>query len=523
MTHEAIVDLYHEWQCNPVSFVLDCLRVPKISSQQEEALIILGKLSQGKISQEQFYASKHGISIMAGKGVGKDAMSSWIVLWFLTCFRNAEVVIVGPDLHHIQNVLLKEIKLWHSRRTPEGEYAFLLRDYFKIDDKGVKYIGPGKTTANWGAYIKSSASNIQKTRRSNAFQGIHAENLMVVCDEAASLPDEMFDSLEETLTLPHNFCLAIFNPINNTSYPVRTQTDPLTQQRWIIRHWSAEDSELVDKEHIKSIFEKYGSDREANGFRINVRGLPPRDGESTLIPWSWVNSAVGRTYHLLPEQLPHAPVAGLDVARYGDDKSALVIRQGPYIYHISQWGQMDSIQTAEEAIKRILELPENHRPRHLYIDSIGVGAGVFDQARRKAPAWLTVHGVDVGVRSSNQEKWTRLRDELWWKCRQRFEEKRMVLDPAIIAQWLEQLTIELSGIQYEVLQSGIVKVEDKKSLKSRFGKNASPNIADALCLTFKCNDYNEDGIPKAAAPVRQIGRPPDYNKDFNGYLEWMAI
>ena len=87
----------------------------------------------------------------------------------------------------------------------------------------------------------------------------------------------------------------------------------------------------------------------------------------------------------------------------------------------------------------------------------------------------------------------RLRDELWWKCREWLEERscRLADDDALIG--------ELTSPKYVFTSAGKIQVESKDSLKER--GVVSPNRADALILTFATSDlksnYAKLKYPKA--------------------------
>ena len=117
--------------------------------------------------------------------------------------------------------------------------------------------------------------------------------------------------------------------------------------------------------------------------------------------------------------------------------------------------------------------PYKERPSEILIDSIGLGAGVVD---RLVELDLPARGINVAESSSMSDRYMRLRDELWFKCREWLEQK----DVCIPEQ--DELITELTAVQYEILSSGKFKVESKDQMKKRGYR--SPDIADSLMLTF---------------------------------------
>jgi hypothetical protein len=71
----------------------------------------------------------------------------------------------------------------------------------------------------------------------------------------------------------------------------------------------------------------------------------------------------------------------------------------------------------------------------------------------------------------------RLRDELWFKAREWFQERDCKLP-----EGCDELVAELSVPRYAYTSSGRIQVESKDSMKKRGLR--SPDLADAFCLTL---------------------------------------
>ena len=86
------------------------------------------------------------------------------------------------------------------------------------------------------------------------------------------------------------------------------------------------------------------------------------------------------------------PVWGLDVARFGTDKTALCKRQGPIVSEIMAWQGLDLMQTVGRVVAEYEALPPSRQPREILVDSIGVGSGVVDRLNEIG---LPVRGINV--------------------------------------------------------------------------------------------------------------------------------
>jgi hypothetical protein len=117
--------------------------------------------------------------------------------------------------------------------------------------------------------------------------------------------------------------------------------------------------------------------------------------------------------------------------------------------------------------------PAPFKPEAICIDVIGIGAGVVDRCKELG---LPVLGVNVAESPSVEDRYERLRDELWFKAREWFQGRdvTMVEDDSLVA--------ELTLPTYQIRSSGKIKVEGKDELKKR--GVTSPDLADAFCLTF---------------------------------------
>ena len=125
--------------------------------------------------------------------------------------------------------------------------------------------------------------------------------------------------------------------------------------------------------------------------------------------------------------------------------------------------------------------PYDMRPIEILIDAIGLGAGVYDRCKELG---LPVRAVNVGEAAAMRENCMRLRDELWFKGREWFQERlgSIPQDDALIA--------ELTAPTYTFTSTGKMVVESKADMKKRGMR--SPDLADAFLLTFACGERRKE-------------------------------
>jgi hypothetical protein len=257
----------------------------------------------------------------------------------------------------------------------------------------------------------------------------------------------------------------------------------------------------VSKSYAEEIAREYGEN--SNVYRVRVEGEFPLSEDDAVIPLGLVEAAVGREVH--PNDM--AMVWGLDVARFGDDSTALAKRRGNVLIEpVKERRKLDLMQSAGWIAREWEQTPIDKRPAAINVDVIGLGAGVVDRLREMG---LPVRGVNVGEAASVDEKrFMRLRDELWFRVRDWFDAR----DCAIVRD--DGLISELVAPKYKIESSGKIKVESKDDMKKRGIK--SPNKADAFCLTFAGGDFahmQREAVTQLGYDPFAVGTP-EYARDF---------
>lgn len=415
--------------------------------------------SQKGILPWQWEASKkivesRRLSIRSGHGVGKSAFLSWSILWFMTCFFPTKIPCTAPTAHQLSDVLWAELAKWHRTfldRVPALANQFeWTKDEFRMKDAPKESFAVARTA---------------RADRPEALQGFHSDNLLILVDEASGVPDVIFEVGQGALSSVHAYVILTGNPTRTTGFFF--ETHHRLRERWATMAVNGEEVPLVSKQFIDDISHQYGAD--SNVYKVRVRGEFPTSEDDAVIPLELCESAILRDVEL------HGPVRwGLDVARFGDDRTVLVKRRenGTTEKH-KAWSGVDTMQTAGRVYSEYLATPTEEKPEQIFVDVIGIGAGVAD---RLGELGLPVVPVNVGEASSYNDQYNRLRDELWFLARKALErlDFKLAEDDALVA--------ELSLPKYKFTSSGKLQVESKDDLKKRYPR--SPDIADAFCLTF---------------------------------------
>lgn len=181
---------------------------------------------------------------------------------------------------------------------------------------------------------------------------------------------------------------------------------------------------------------------------------------------------------------------GIDVARFGDDKSVILFRRGRVVLKLIELSKSDITQVAGRARAEIVAYGE--RPEQIAVDTIGLGAGVADILRAWYPDTFdrrsekrikTVVDVNSALVMDDGVNYN-LRAAMWSEMREWIKTASLPNDP--------ELKSDLTALRY-LFKGGLLLIESKEDAKRRGIK--SPDRADALALTF--------AVPTLAEPERK--------------------
>jgi hypothetical protein len=186
-------------------------------------------------------------------------------------------------------------------------------------------------------------------------------------------------------------------------------------------------------------------------------------------------------------------VIGIDPARKGDDRTAIIRRKGRKAYGLETHYNVDTMELVG-IIRRIID---KEQPRRVCIDSIGIGAGVVDRLHELG--YDIVEGVNVARRATEPDKYKNLRAELWDWMR-----TWLIQDMPVQIPDSDELQTDLCGLGYKYDSSDRLQIEGKDDAKKR--GLLSPDTSDALMLTFYGGEYvNEGGFEVNKLPDRTRG------------------
>lgn len=438
MTQNAFVDFLRRYRAEPVLFVQEVLGVEPDPWQAEMMAAV---------------ASGHRrISVRSGHGVGKSTFASWLMLWFLLTRYPVKVVVTAPTSSQLFDALFAELKRWINELPPNLSQLLNVKA-----DKVELVAAPSE------AFISARTSRAETPE---ALQGIHADHVLLVADEASAIPEAVFEAAAGSMSGAHACTILLGNPTRSSGFFFDTHHRLADQ--WVTKRVSCVDSPRVSSAYVDEMKDRYGEG--SNAFRVRVLGEFPLSDDDTVIPIDLVMAAQERDVAVRPDG---TSVWGLDVARFGSDKSALAKRTGSVVTEVRTWKGLDLMQTAGVVKAEWDALPPASRPREILVDSIGLGAGVVDRLRELG---LPARGVNVAESPSMKTNYVNLRAELWFRLKGWLEARGCKLPKD------EGLVAELVAPRYTFASNGKLRVESKDEMRKR--GLASPDMADAVCLTL---------------------------------------
>ena len=476
------------------------------------------------------------VAVKAANGVGKTYLAADLCLWFLYTHTPSVVLTTAPTWRQVESLLWEEIRrrmravnfraeLDPSRPKLDGS---LLQTKLKIAD----------------GYFAMGLSTDEPVR----FQGFHADDLLVVLDEACGVPEEIWDAVEGICVGSNNRVLAISNPLSPTGYfyglfksprwktftisalahpNVTTPNGPripgavtrdAVEDR--ISAWCEEEEESVQVFGCSGVQDKANSAEDWHNLIANeptpehrTPEHPNTEDEAGILTWEgkryrpnglFRSRVLGEFPESASDSLfeigwieaamrrklePGSPVViAVDVARFGADETILALRRGDCVMDIRAYRGIDTMQTARRAREWAAEVGASV----VTVDEIGVGAGVVDRMEEEGvPGLVPVQfgGRPFAVREGRQ--FLNLRAQTFFALRDRLRGGTITLPPDAALQ------AQLVNLHYGYTLTGQIVIESKDELRRR--GLPSPDRADAIALLFGPSaEFGRGGMKSAA-------------------------
>lgn len=439
------------WRGDPARFVRDNFKVEP-DAWQLEAL--------------QAYADpkKQRISLQACAGPGKSAVLAWCGWHFLSCFadvgehpKGAAVSITAENLH---------TNLWPELAKWQGRSEFLRAAFTWNRER----IFANDHPETWFLAARSWPKTANADEQGRTLSGLHSRFVLALIDESGDIPPSVARAAEQALSnCQWGKVLQAGNPTSMDGMLYAAARDP----QWVVIRITGDPddpkrSPRINLDWARSQIEQYGRDNP--WVKAYILGQFPPGSINALLGVDEVRDAMAR--HLTEDQYSYSQRRlGIDVARFGDDRTVLFPRQG---LAALKPAEMRNATGPEISARAMLARERWEWEMAMVDDTGGYGASAIDSMNL---AGLPVSPVNFSGKATDPRYFNK-RSEMWFK----------------MAQWIRaggalpkepDLVRELTAPTY-TLDKGRLRLEEKEQIKKRLG--FSPDKADALALTFAVPD-----------------------------------
>jgi phage terminase large subunit len=468
-----------EWRHNPVKFVRDVFHAEP-DAWQLDVLAMAGRTGRKRIAMK------------ACAGPGKTAVLAWLGWHRLVCFaarnehpKGAAVSITSENL---------KSNLWAEMARWQNESGFLRAAFVWQAEKIFAKDHP----QTWFLSAKGWSKTADQDAIGRTLSGLHSRYPFYLIDESGDIPPNMARSAEQGLsTCEDGLIVTAGNTTSQTGllYEVCTQGRDAGKDgrsQWEVVSITADPESpkrtpRVPVEWAAENIAKYGRDNP--WVMAFILGEFPPGSINALLSVEEVEKAMG--LHPKPDTFEWAQKRlGVDVARFGDDRTVIFPRQGIVAFTPREMRhKRDSAATVDIANAVIFKKNEWGSEMEFFDDTFQWATGAIDHMRA---AGYSPTPVSFDRPSANP-KYLNMRAQCWM----------------MMADWIKAggslpnmpgLVLELTSPTYGFSQGKFV-LEPKDAIKKRLGR--SPDLADALALTFALPDMPADVkslIPGARRP-----------------------
>lgn len=192
------------------------------------------------------------------------------------------------------------------------------------------------------------------------------------------------------------------------------------------------------------------------------KGEPVGFSERTVLTLRSIQDAMDREINEDGQE-----VVGVDVARFGADKTVFIKRKGLKMRDMKQYSKLSVVEVAS----RIVEFVNNDTKIKILLDATGVGGGVADILRKDG---FNVIDINFGGKPKNSDKYNNVISEMWFEFKDQIDQIQLINN--------SELKSQLCTREWKMDNKERRCIESKDDYKKRGFK--SPDLADACLLCY---------------------------------------
>lgn len=393
------------------------------------------------------------VAVKAANGAGKtERVAAPAALWHASVFPRSLTIVTAGVFRQVKEQFFSAVR-GHAHKFR----GWTFNDCEAVTHHGSRIIG-------------------FSTDEPGRFEGWHAENLLVIADEAKSIPDAIFEAVERCqptrlllLSSPGGCSGFFFDAFNSRRKFFRQHTVAADLCPHISPKWIAEQIEKYGIEHplVRSMifaeFMSMGEDGAVVPLIFVERCLaspPPFNGKSDT-------------------------QAFCDFAA-GGDENVLAVRRGNRVAIVAAWREKNTMKAVGRFIQLFRE--QKLQAQNIAADEGGLGIVMCDSLAENG--WH-VRRVNNGATADKSEAYANKGAEIWFDGRTQIERGQIILpdDKELVAQMTSRLGWPNS--------KGRLELESKQAMRAR--GLGSPDRADAVLGAMMQT--------QTRTPPRRIGIP----------------
>lgn len=417
------------------------------------------------------YDRRERSAMQACVGPGKSAVLAGIGWQFMFCHadrgKHPNGIALSITGDNLKSGLWKELAVWYQRSP-------ILQAAFEMTAERIFARDHPKT---WWLEARSYAKTATTEAQGMALSGLHSPYVLYLLDETGEMHPTLLRRAEQGMSNVEYGRIVIAG--NPTSIQGALYEAAVNQAK----HWDVtivtgdpddpKRSPRINAEWARRQIDQHGRDNP--WVMSSILGKFPPGGLNSLLTPDEVRAAMAR--NPTPDAYSWAQRRlGIDVARFGDDRTVIIPRQGVAAYPPIVMRHGRDTPVAVDIGNRVLARKmEWGSEVELFDDTVGWAHGAIDYCRVNGGTPIPVNFGDV---NTIDPRYANRRSEMWMAMAERI---RADLALPNIPELLTELCAPTYGFK-----GGKWMLEDKDAIKERLGY--SPDIADALALTFAIPD-----------------------------------
>lgn len=296
----------------------------------------------------------------------------------------------------------------------------------------------------------------------DALRGMRLDGCVI--DEVANIKNELWsDIVQPALSDRLGWSLFIGTPQGINLFS-ELYYKAVNEEGWTASRYTVFDTDSLHPDEVTRLKRDMSETSFAREYLCDFSA----QGDDQLIALADTEDAAKRIYQ--SDHIRLFPIIlGIDPARFGDDRSVVFRRQGKQAFKPVVYRGIDNMELAS----RVANLIEEHKPDAVFCDA-GAGSGVIDRLRQLS---YDVIEIPFGGKAMKPDQYINRRSEMWWLMKQWIEEGGAIPNDVALKQ-------ELATPIYWYDNVGRRVLEGKDQIKKRLQGAGSPDLADALALTF---------------------------------------